>query len=403
MINLKTVAFKDGTVSLDVRVSVEDGTIWLSTAEMAKLFMRNESTVRRHIKATYNELSEQVRSGCAKNARTLCKDGKYYNIPIYNEQIIKAVAERLNSDKYNELLNYLKNSTGKSENKDNLIIYNNGSISLDVTISPEEDTVWLSQAQIALLFETTQQNVSLHIKNILEEGELYYDSVHKDFLYTASDDKQYFTSFYNLDLILAVGYRIKGKRAIEFRKWVSSVLKKYLIKGYAINESRAESYSEIILNIEKETLKLRREFESLKQDLTNGLAKEKIFYDGQIFDAHEHLCSIVRQANKNIRIIDPFLNDKALDILSKSRNVERYVYLTNPSLLSKKDIKSFKNQYGHLEVKYIKKFHDRFIIIDDKDCYSIGTSINGAGLKTFTVIKLEDEYIIRSIIELVER
>ena len=192
---------------------------------MAKLFMRNESTVRRHIKATYNELSEQVRSGCAKNARTLCKDGKYYNITIYNEQIIKAIAERLNSDKYTELLNYLKNSTGKSENKNNLIIYNNGSISLDVTISPEEDTVWLSQTQIALLFETTQQNVSLHIKNILEEGELYYDSVHKDFLYMPYGQREYKVRLFNLDLILTVGYRIKSKCAVKFRNWLKIKLK----------------------------------------------------------------------------------------------------------------------------------------------------------------------------------
>ena len=403
MNQFKTIAFKDGSISLNVRVYVEDGTIWLSAREMAQLFGCDTSTISRRIKTTYNGLKEDSCSCCAQVAHTLCKDGKYRNIPIYNEKIIKEVAERLNSDKYTKLLNAIKNDNLNLDDKDNIIIYNNGSISLDVTISPKEETVWLTQSQIAMLFDTTRQNVTMHIKNIFDEGELKVDSVSKDFLHTAQDNKQYLTTIYNLDLILAVGYRIKGQRAIEFRKWVSNILKQYLINGYTLNENRISSYSDIILNIEKETLDLKAQLDSLKKNFDFGIVKTKIFFSGQTFDAYEYLCTIVRQATKNIRIIDPFVNDRALAILSKSQSVDRFIYTTNPGPISKKDLGAFRAQYGNLEIKYIKKFHDRFIIIDDEECYSLGTSINGAGLKTFAVIKLEDENIIQNIIDIVSK
>ena len=399
MNQFKTVAFKDGSISLDVRVSVEDGTIWLSKNEMATLFEHGTSTIWRHIKSTYNEFDIQGCSGYAKNARTLCKDGKYYNIPVYSEQVIKRIAERLNSDKYTKLSNYLRNNNVKSEQQDKIIIYNNGSISLDVRISTKEDTVWLTQSQIATLFDITQQNVSLHIKNIFEEGELLDSSVHKDYLYTASDGKQYLTSVYNLDLILAIGYRTKGQRAIEFRKWASSVLRQYLIKGFAINEDRAQSYSDVILNIEKETLQLKEELNNLKSRFDKGLVKEQLFLNGQQFDAHEFFCSLMREAQSSIKIIDPYFDDNGLAILSKSKRIDRTIYLSHPGLLTKKDIAKFKIQYGDITIKTIKDYHDRFIIIDNVDFYLIGTSLNNAGSKIFVVIKLENKEIISSILK----
>ena len=398
MNQFKTITFKDGSISLDVRVSVEDGTIWLSAKEMAQLFICGLTSVKRYIKVTYTDVLDQVCPGCSQIARTLCKDGKYYNIPVYNDQIIKGVAERLNSDKYDKLLSAIKNERADLDNDSNIIIYNNGSISLDVAISPKEDTVWLTQAQIATLFDTTQQNVSQHIKNIIDEGELLDSSVHKDFLYTASDGKQYLTSVYNLDLILAVGYRTKGQRAIEFRKWVSSVLRQYLVKGYAINENHIQSHSDIILNIESEMLHMKQELKQLKTMFDFGQVKEQLFLGGQRFDAHEFFCSIMRQANKSIRIIDPYFDDKGLAILSKSKRIDRTIYLSHPALLSKKGINDFKSQYGDFKIKTIRNYHDRFIIIDDVDCYLVGTSLNNAGAKAFCVTKIENQEIISMIL-----
>ena len=129
-----------------------------------------------------------------------------------------------------------------------------------------------------------------------------------------------------------------------------------------------------------------------------GQGKEQLFLDGQRFDAHEFFCSLMRQANKSIRIIDPYFDDKGLAILSKSKRVDRIIYLSNPGLLTKKDIANFKSQYGDFRIKTIKNYHDRFIIIDDIDCYHVGTSLNNAGAKTFGVIKLENSEIINTIL-----
>ena len=409
MNQFKTIAFKDGSTSLDVRVSVEDGTIWLSAKEMAKLFNIGVSTVRRYIVLTHSnnndfdvEKKPKMNFSC-----TYLTNSK--PLTLYNEDVILGLANKYKYNKIDLLNTFINNQKKQKENGSNnrinnqCIIYDNGEIKIDVNVSPEEETVWLTQAQIALLFDTTQQNVSLHIKNIIEEGELFDDSVHKDYLYTASDGKQYLTSIYNLDLILAVGYRVKGQRAIEFRKWATNVLKQYLINGYAINDPRVSTYNDIILNIEKETIRLRHDVDLLEQKLDFGIIEAKVFYAGQTFDAYEYLCSIVRKATKNIRIIDPFIDDKVLVILTKTQNVERFIYTTNPGPMRRKDIRSFKTQYGHLEIKYIKKFHDRFIIIDDAECYSIGTSINGVGLKTFAIIQLKNEYIIHNLIDLVSK
>ena len=118
------------------------------------------------------------------------------------------------------------------------------SVSLPVTV--ENETVWLSQAQMVELFQTTKQNVSLHVRNCFKEGELEEESVVKEYLTTALDGKKYKTKFYNLDVIISVGYRVKSQRGVEFRKWANSVLKQYIMKGYAVNTNRINQLGEVI-------------------------------------------------------------------------------------------------------------------------------------------------------------
>ena len=159
-----------------------------------------------------------------------------------------------------------------NENND-VIIYDNGSVSIDVRVSPEEETVWLTQDQIAKLFDVTRQNVSLHIKSILEEGELY-DSVRKKYLHTASDGKKYSTTFYNLDMVLSVGYRVKSKRAAEFRIWANSVLRKYLLKGYTVDEAIYRC-----LSPKKQDTKCKRQCENIRKiQITSILSREIVIF-----------------------------------------------------------------------------------------------------------------------------
>lgn len=130
--------------------------------------------------------------------------------------------------------------------KKELVIFETKDHAVKLEVPVNEETVWLTQAQMASLFQTTKQNISLHVNNCFREKELDKNSVVKDFLTTASDGKQYKTKFYSLDVIISVGYRVKSKRGVEFRKWANSVLKQYILQGYAVNSHRIAQLGEVI-------------------------------------------------------------------------------------------------------------------------------------------------------------
>ena len=124
------------------------------------------------------------------------------------------------------------------EMKYELVKFENENISLDVNVSPKEETIWLSQSEISVLFNKDRKTITRHIQNILKELELDVNQVCSKKEHTANDGKTYLVNIYNLDMIIAIGYRVKSTRAISFRKWTNKVLKDYLIKGYVINENR---------------------------------------------------------------------------------------------------------------------------------------------------------------------
>ncbi len=159
--------------------------------------------------------------------------------------------------------------------KNQILIYSsNDDADLQIDVRFEDETVWLTQAQMAVLFDTTRNNITIHIGNVFNEKELQEETVCKDSLLTAKDGKKYRTKIYNLDVIISVGYRVKSLRGTQFRIWASKVLKDYLLKGYVLNQR--------VNNIERKLLEHDHKFEMLIQ--TNLPKTEGIYYDGQIFD-----------------------------------------------------------------------------------------------------------------------
>lgn len=142
--------------------------------------------------------------------------------------------------------------------KRELVIFETNDSAVKLEVPVENETVWLTQAQMAELFDTSKQNISLHINNCFKEGELEKDSVVKDFLTTAADGKRYKTKYYNLDVIISVGYRVKSKRGVEFRKWANSVLKQYILQGYAVNNNRIAQLGEVVQIMKRTQNALRR-------------------------------------------------------------------------------------------------------------------------------------------------
>ena len=265
------------------------------------------------------------------------------------------------------------------ENRGEIILYQpDDEIRLEVRL--EEDTVWLTQAQMAELFQTTKQNVSLHTNNIFKEKELLMSAVVKDSLTTAADGKHYRVKYYNLDVIISVGYRVKSIRGTQFRQWANTVLKEYLLKGYSVNQRLNRLEQRMSHAEEKIDFFVR----------TSLPPVEGIFYEGQIFEAYKFATDLIRSARTSILLIDNYVDESVLLMLSKrNEGVRAGIYTQRISGQFRLDLERHNSQYPPVEVHVYKKSHDRFLIIDGAEVYHIGASLKDLGRKMFAFSKLD--------------
>ena len=263
-------------------------------------------------------------------------------------------------------------------NANNEIILYQSDNAVQLEVMLENETVWLTLNQMSILFERDKSVISRHISNIFKEQELDKNSVVAKNATTASDGKTYLIEYYNLDVIISVGYRVKSKRGTQFRIWANKVLKDYLLKGYAVNQR--------IENLERRV--------SATEDKIDFFVKtalppmQGIFYDGQIFDAYKFVADLVKSATKSIVLIDNYLDESVLILLSKRKeNVKCQIFTNKISTQFKLDLEKFNAQYPPVEVKEFSKSHDRFLIIDDT-IYRIGASLKDLGKKWFAFSKI---------------
>lgn len=263
--------------------------------------------------------------------------------------------------------------------KDKIIYQPNHHLESSIEVWIEDETVWLTQAQMVNLFESTKQNISLHINNVFKEKELQVDSVVKEYLTTASDGKRYKTKFYNLDVVISIGYRVKSIRGTQFRIWANAILKSYLLKGYAVH-NRLEQ-------LERKMVQHDQQLEELIQVALPP--KEGVFFEGQIFDAYQLITSIIKKAKKSIILIDNYIDESVLTLLSKrKKGVKATVYTKDISKQLELDINKYNAQYEAIQVLQFTKAHDRFLIIDEQEVYFIGASIKDLGKKWFAFSKI---------------
>ena len=270
-----------------------------------------------------------------------------------------------------------------------IIIYQpDETLKLDVQV--EGDTVWLTQAQMVELFQTTKQNISLHTNNIFKEGELDANSVVKDSLTTASDGKKYRTKYYNLDVIISVGYRVKSLRGTQFRQWANKILKEYLLRGYSVNQRLIEMSDRLdrrLLEQDGKIAAIRRDVDFFVR--TSLPPKEGIFFDGQIFDAYAFVADLIRKAKRRIVVIDSYIDDSVLVQLSKrNTGVTVDIYDGKISQQLRQDVERHNRQYPGVALHAYNKAHDRFLIIDE-EVYHIGHSLKDLGKKLFAFSKMD--------------
>ncbi|MCK9303454.1 MAG: RhuM family protein [Bacteroidales bacterium] len=266
-------------------------------------------------------------------------------------------------------------------NLSNNLYQPDNSVKLEVRV--ENETVWLTQAQIAALFGTQRQAITKHLRNIFAVGELTENLVSSILELTAADGKKYQTKIYSLDAILSVGYRVNSINATQFRIWANKVLKGYIMKGYAINQ-RFERIEDDVYYLKQKT----QEFDLVVK--TSLPPREGLFYDGQIFDAFEFVQNIIKSAQRSIVLIDNYIDDSVLTMLgNKAKDITVNIYTKSVSEQLKLAAVKFNSQYGGLILKEFSFSHDRFLIIDDKEIYLIGASLKDLGKKWFAFSKLD--------------
>ncbi|MDD5373201.1 MAG: RhuM family protein [Sulfurimonas sp.] len=262
-----------------------------------------------------------------------------------------------------------------------VVVYNDGELELKISVN--EETIWLNQVQMAELFETSSDNISLHLKNIYKEKELTENSTVEDFSVVRQEGSRSVKrniKHYNLDAIISVGYRVSSLKATKFRQWATSVLKNYIQNGYAINTHKIT---------EQRLSLLENDMANIKSHIKNNTIEIKhgIFFNGQIFDAYVLLSDLINSAKVSIILIDNYIDESILTLLSKNQNVQFTLYTQNRSKKLQLDIEKYNKQYRNLEVKITKNFHDRFLICDET-VYHFGASFKDLGNKVFAVNKI---------------
>lgn len=270
-----------------------------------------------------------------------------------------------------------------------LIKFKDGDFSLDVNVSPTEDTVWLTQSQISELYARDVSVISRHINNILSESECNESNLQK--MQITNSDKPII--LYDLEMVISVGYRVKSKRGIMFRRWANSILKQYLLKGHVINEYRCMAHSDNIIQMSNKIDEINLKICDHNSRLTNlenifsvNVFNDKIFYDGQLFEGYSFVKNLFSKANIRIVIIDSYLDYSVLEMLINI-NIPITIYIGDSAHITNKELDLFKTNHN-LTIIRTNKYHDRFIIIDD-ELFTIGSSIKDIGKKISHISKLE--------------
>ena len=273
------------------------------------------------------------------------------------------------------------------EKKYELIKFEDGEFSLDVNVSPDEETVWLSAQEMAYMFERDYKTIQKHINNVFFEKELDKISNSQKVRLTGNDKP---TQYYSLNVIISVGYRVKSKRGTQFRIWANSILKQYLLNGYSINNKRCIECQENIITLNNKVNDLIENTSNINTRLsslesTDNLLSNMLFYENNIFEAYSYIKKLLLSAKKEIIIIDGYIDITVLDMLNEI-NIPITIYTLPSACITKQDINKF--QINHiLTIKRNNIIHDRFLIIDD-DIYSIDSSIKDVGKKRFVMTKI---------------
>lgn len=265
----------------------------------------------------------------------------------------------------------------------------------------EDETVWLTQQQMVTLFQSSKANVSEHIRNIYDQGELEQEATVRNFRTVRKEGNRMVNrtlTYYNLDAIISVGFRVNTKRGIMFRQWANRTLKEYLLRGYAFHQQmiamqrqidvRLEEHNERLSAVENHLHEHDQKFDMIVK--TPELPNEGVFFDGQIFDAFKLVMQLIKSAEHRIILIDNYINEEILTMFDqRSNGVTACIYTARIDSAMQLAIQRHDAQYDPIPVNVFRMSHDRWLIIDDK-VYHFGASLKDLGKKWFGVSLYQD-------------
>ena len=285
------------------------------------------------------------------------------------------------------------NSTKQNTNlQGELVIYQaNDDVKIEVVLN--EDMVWLSQSQIVQLFQSSKANISEHIKSIYQQNELDRDSTVRNFrTVRVEGNREVFRNitYYNLDVIISVGFRVNTKIGIHFRQWANNILKNNLLKGYSINQRIDYIENKFDNKLYNHDVQLKEINEQINYFVQKSMPPvQGVFYGGEIFEAYKFMTDLIKIANESIIVVDNYIDESVLTMLDKRKDgVVAKIYTDKISNQLKLDLERHNKQYSAIEIQTVKDIHDRFVIIDNEDVFHIGASLKDLGKKLFAFSKL---------------
>ena len=398
--------------AIRIEILVEDNTVWLTQRQMAELFGKNQSSIARQIGIVFQNDGLEEKSNMQVLHNTL---SKFKPTKIYDLDVILSVGQRVKSQRGLQLKQWFEQYLSETKKElistvtDNqlvdiqdsygeIVLYQpDDTISLEVRMGDE--TVWLTQSQIIELFQSSKANISEHIKNIYEQGELIYEATVRNYRTVQQEGGRMverIRTYYNLDAIISVGFRVNAKRGIKFRQWANAVIKNYIIRGYAINQQLLNVERHVDARLDSQQNQIRQIETTLSdhQEKINFFVRtslppvEGVFCDGQIFDTHVQISGLIKRAKNRIVLVDNYIDETTLTMLNKrDSNVDATIYTRPLSQQQQLDVQRNNQQYPPVTVNICQRTHDRFLIIDD-DVYAFGASLKDAGKKLFAYIKM---------------
>jgi hypothetical protein len=278
------------------------------------------------------------------------------------------------------------------KNISNIVLYNDGELELKVSLN--EETIWLTQKQLSELFNVEIHTINYHIKNIYKQKELDKISTIRKIRIVQKEGNreiQRDVEHYNLDMIISIGYKVNSITATKFRQWATSILKNYIKNGYVINGEKISN--ERFIALENDVNILKSQMNTVQSLIKNNTLEtaQGIFYDGQIYDAYVFANDLLRGAKNEIILIDNYIDDTVFTLFSKVPTIQVTIYTHSILKQLKLDYEKYSKQYSNITLKTFQNSHDRFLILDSKEIFHIGASLKDLGKKWFAFSKIDLE------------